>query len=109
MDEDLIFAELKKIRNLLGLLSVEPTIKLLEKLKDKKMVLTKERIKMFLLMDGQRTTPEIALLSGVGKRGVQLFIKELEKKHFIKAGQKGRATIPIINYEKIVEKLYLNK
>jgi hypothetical protein len=109
MDDNLILAQLKKIGNFLGLLSVEPTIKLLEKLKDKKILSTKQRIKMFLLMDGQRTTPEIALLSGAGQRAAQLFIKELEKRHFIKADRKGRATIPIINYEKIVEHLYLDK
>ena len=109
MDEDAILAELKRISNLLALLSVDPMAKLLEKLKDGRVLMSDERMKMFLLMDGQRTTQEIASASGVGERAAQIFIQELEKRQFIKITRKGRAAIPQVDYEKVIEHLYLAK
>jgi hypothetical protein len=109
MDQDAILAELKRIGSLLALLSVDPMVKLLEKLRDKRILLSDERIRMFLFMDGQRTTQEIASSSGVGERAAQIFIQELEKKQFIKITRKGRAAIPQIDYAKVIELLYLDK
>ncbi len=105
MDEDAILNELKRVNSLLALIAVEPKVKLLEKLKEKRLLGSDQRFKMFLLMDGRRTTPEISRLSGVGDRAVQIFIQELEKKELVTTTRAGHATVPTINYEKLAEYL----
>lgn len=105
MDDEVILAELRRIGNLLDLLAAEPKIKLLEKLREKRLLASGQRFKMFLFMDGRRTTPEISRLSGAGERAAQVFIQELEKKGLVTTSRMGHATVPVINYEKIVEYL----
>jgi hypothetical protein len=109
MGDDAILAELRRIGNLLALLSMDATAKLLEKLKEKRILSSDERTRMFLFMDGQRTTQEIAGSAGTGERAAQIFIQELEKKHFITITRKGRAAIPQIDYAKVIELLCSDK
>lgn len=91
----------------MAILSIDPTKKLLEVLKEKKILTTEQRIKMFLLIDGERTTLEIAEKIGIGVRGAQYFVKELEDKELIRTERKGNAVVPIKNYEKIIEFIHL--
>lgn len=109
MDNEAILGELKRIGNLLALISIDPTNRMLDMLKKRRLLMSDERRRMFLLMDGQRTTQEIAGSAGVGVRAVQLFIQELEKKHLIKISKKGRAAIPQIDYGRIIALLYSDK
>jgi len=103
MDNNETLVELKKISNYLALLSIEPMKKLLTELKQKKLLTTEQRTKMFLLIDGERTTLEIAKKVGIGQRGAQHFMKELEGKGLIRLERKGIAFVPVKDYEKIVE------
>jgi len=109
MDDDKIIIELKRLNNYLAILSVGPTENILSALKEKKILNTKQRVQMFLLIDGERTTPEIAKESQAGLRGAQLFIKELQKKGYARIERAGRAIIPKINYYKIIELISENK
>ena len=109
MNDDKSYLELRKICNYLAILSIDPTEKLLEVLKRKNILSTEKRIKMFLLIDGERTTVEIAEKVKVGLRGVQYFIKELEEKELIQTDRKGNAFVPVKNYEKIIEFIHLDE
>ena len=105
MDDEVILAELRRVGDLLALMAVEPKLKMLERLKEKRLLASDQRFKMFLFMDGRRATPEISRMAGAGKRAVQVFIQELEKKGLVTTSRMGHATVPIINYEKIIEYL----
>ena len=107
MNDDKVLNELKKLCNYMAILSIDPTKKLLEVLIEKKILTTEQRIKMFLLIDGERTTLEIAEKIGIGVRGAQYFVKELEDKEFIRTERRGNAVVPIKNYEKIIEFIHL--
>lgn len=109
MNDDKIYCELRKICNYLAILSIDPTAKLLEVLKRKNILSSEKRIKMFLLIDGERTTIEIAKKVKVGARGAQHFIKELEEKELIRTERKGNAFVPMKNYEKIIEFIHLGE
>lgn len=109
MNNNKTLPELKKISNYLGLLSIDPMKKLLEALKERKVLTTEQRTKMFFLIDGERTTIEIAEKVGIGLRGAQYFVKELEDKEFIQTERKGNAIIPKKNYEKIIEFILLTE
>lgn len=99
--------ERKKV-DYLALLSIEPMVKIIKKLKEKRVLTTRGRIKMFILIDGQRTSKEIARKSNVTARAANIFFKELSKKGFIRQYKKGRSLIPVKNYEKIIENLLLS-
>ena len=109
MNNDKVLAELRKICNYLAMLSIDPTKKLLEALKEKKILRTEQRTKIFLLIDGERTTVEIAEKLGTGQRGTQHFIKELEDKKLIRTERRGNALVPMKNFEKIIEFIHLDE
>jgi len=95
--------EIKKANEFLALLSIEPMVRVLGKLKEKRVLTTKERIKMFILINGERSSLDIAKEVGVSSRAAQLFISDLVKQGLVNQGRKGRALIPSKNYEKIIE------
>lgn len=98
-----ILNELKKISSYLAILSLDSTTKLIHGLKKADVLTTKQRVDMFLLIDGERTTQEIAKKAKIGERGAQLFIKELFEKQLVQLQKKGNSYIPVKNYEKIIE------
>lgn len=98
-----ISSELKKVSSYLALLSLNPGSELISILKNIGILTTKRRVEMFLLINGSRTTSEIAKKVGISERGAQLFIKELADKQIITVEKKGNAFIPVKNYAKIIE------
>jgi len=100
---DKIITELEKLNNYLSLLTIDQTIKIIEELKKSKVLTTPERIKMFILMDGQRSPADIAKMTKVSRRAVHLFVSDLSKKKLIKLRKEGRSLIPVKNYERIIE------
>lgn len=103
MNDPEILAELRKISNYLAILSLDSNLNLIDYLKKAGILTTRQRIKMFLLIDDQRTTQEIAHGAKVGERGAQLFIKDLSEKQLIRLRKKGNSNIPTKNYERIIE------
>lgn len=103
MSEEEILLELKKISSYLAVLSLDATTKLIDGLKKANVLTTKQRVDMFLLIDGERTTQEISKKAKIGERGAQLFIKELAEKQLVQLQREGNSYIPVKNYEKIVE------
>lgn len=103
MSEEEILLELKKISSYLAILSLDSTTKLIHGLKKADVLTTKQRVDMFLLIDGERTTQEIAKKAKIGERGAQLFIKELAEKQLVQLQKKGNSYVPVKNYEKIIE------
>lgn len=100
-----LILEIKKVNEFLALLSIKPMLRVLEKLKEKRILTTKERIKMFILIDGERSSLDIAEKVGVSNRAAQLFISDLVEQGLVNQRKKGRALIPFKNYEKIIELL----
>ena len=108
MNDD-ILAELKKINSYLAFLSLNSALELITILKNIGILTTKRRVHMFLLIDGNRTTSEIAKLVGVSERGAQLFIKELTDRQIVNVEKRGNAFIPVKNYEKVIEIVHTTK
>ena len=102
MNDD-ILTELRKISGYLELLSLNSVSELITILKNAGILNTRRRVDMFLLIDGNRTIPEIAKEVGVSERGAQLFIKELAKRQIVNTDKKGRAYVPVKNYESVIK------
>ncbi len=108
MNDD-ILAELKKISSYLALMSLNSASELITILKNIGILTTKRRVDMFLLIDGNRTTSEIAKLIGISERGAQLFIKELADRQLVNVEKRGNAFVPVKNYEKVIEIIQTTK
>lgn len=109
MNDNNVLSELKKISSYLAILTIDPTQKLLETLKEKNILTSEQRIKIFLLIDGERTNLEIAKKVDIGSRAAQHFIKELKDKELIRTERRGKAFVPIKNYEKIIEYIHIDE
>jgi len=76
--------ELSKIRQLLEILAEDALRKKLEKV-----ATTKERKKMWSLLDGTLSTEEIAKKVNVTQRAVQIFIRELKEMGLVSIEKRG--------------------
>lgn len=79
-----IFEELLRVRRLLEFLVRDNVGRELEKT-----VKTRERRRIWGLMDGLRSTEELARETGVSQRAVQLFVKDLLRVDLVTMDRRG--------------------
>lgn len=82
MTEDKIFRELRKISKVLTLANAR-----MIELEISKVATTEDRRKMWALIDGQRTSKDIANELKITQRAVQYFLKDAKVADFIEYGE----------------------
>jgi DNA-binding transcriptional ArsR family regulator len=82
---------LQEIRNEITLVRIYLEFQTMDFVRDKldKIASTPERKQVWILLDGTRTTSEIAEIVGVSPRSVQYFIKQLRESNLILDRERG--------------------